>query len=141
MQRRKLGVYIPRMDDNCQRIMRGVVRYLHEQGGWELITHEAMPWMPWETLRGFRGDGMIAVVFTTEEYRALRRRRMPCVNVCARCETPRLASVYSDNPQIGRLASTTLWEQGLRHFAFVGRPVFYHDLARGEGFQGFPKSS
>jgi len=33
MQRRKLGVYIPRMDDNCQRIMRGVVRHLHEQGG------------------------------------------------------------------------------------------------------------
>ncbi len=31
MQRRKLGVYIPRMDDNCQRIMRGVVRHLHEQ--------------------------------------------------------------------------------------------------------------
>jgi len=135
MQRRKLGVYIPRMDDNCQRIMRGVVRYLHEQGGWELITHEAMPWMPWETLRRFRGDGMIAVVFTTEEYRALQRRRMPCVNVCARCETPRLASVYSDNPQIGRLAATTLWEQGLRHFAFVGRPGFYHDLARGAGFQ------
>ena len=134
MQRRKLGVYIPRMDDNCQRIMRGVVRYLHEQGGWELTTHEAMPWMPWETLRGFRGDGMIAVVFTTEEYRALRRRRMPCVNVCARCETPRLASVYSDNPQIGRLAAVTLWEQGLRHFAFVGRPDFYHELARGCGF-------
>jgi DNA-binding LacI/PurR family transcriptional regulator len=63
------------------------------------------------------------------------RGRTPCVNACARCETPRLASVYSDNPQIGRLAAAMLWERGLRHFAFVGRPGFYHDRARGKGFE------
>ncbi len=135
MPDRQLGVFLPRMDDNSQRIMRGVVGYLQEHESWELVTQEAMPWMNWEELRRFRGDGIIAMVFEAHQYRSLRRRRTPCVNVCARCETPALPSVYSDNPQIGQLAAATLWETGVRQFAFVGRPNFYHDRARGQGFQ------
>lgn len=135
MTQRQLGVFIPQMDDNCQRIMRGVVRYLRERGGWEMVTQEATPWMTWDDLGRFRADGIIAVVYSLDQYRRLRRRRTPCVNVCARYETPGLPSVYSDNPEIGRLGAATLWQTGVRHFAFVGRPNFYHDRARGEGFR------
>lgn len=135
MSVRRLGICILRADDNSQRLLRGVVRYVREYGQWEVYTREGVPWLNWEQLRYFRGDGIVAMVFEASQYRLLRRRRVPCVNACARSETPALASVYSDNPQIGRVAAATLWNTGVRHFAFVGRPNFYHDRARGDGFQ------
>lgn len=146
MAKRRLGMLIssidenwqrimPQFDDNCQRIMRGVVRYVREHGGWEIATHDAVPSIPWDDLRRFRGDGLVAMVFVPQHYRRLRQKQMPCVNVCARCKTPGLPSVYSDNRRIGRLAAEFLWNTGLRRFAFVGRKNLYHDRHRGEGFQ------
>jgi len=136
MPPRSLAIYIPRLEAISHHYLCGVWRYLREHGGWELATQQGMPWLDWDTLQRFRGDGIIAVVYTQAEYHALRRRRRTaCVNICARCETPALATVYSDNPAIGRLAAETLWETGVRRFAFVGRPDFVHDRVRGEGFR------
>jgi len=135
MPQRQFAMLIPPTNDDSRRIMRGVIHYVHQWGGWEFVTREAMPSIDWADLRHFRGDGIIAMVYNLDQYRRLRRRGTPCINVCTRCSTPDLPLVCSDNPAIGRLAAATLWEKGLRQFAFVGRPKFDHDYTRGEGFR------
>jgi LacI family transcriptional regulator len=91
--------------------------------------------LPWEALRGWKGDGLIAMVYWDTQYRALLRKRIPCVNACARLNTRKLHTVFSDNPAIGRVAAEHLLEAGLGRFAFLVRRNLYHDRARCEGFE------
>ncbi len=131
---RRMGLFIPTLDDNCQGIMRGVIGYVQQHGGWEIDTRQANPSIPWEALSEWRGDGLIAAVYFPWQYRALRRKRIPAVNVCARLDTSEISTVFSDNQAIGRLAAEHLIGLGLKHFAFVGRRDLLHDAARGQGF-------
>ena len=75
------------------------------------------------------------MVYWENQYRALRRKRVPAVNACSRLNTQKLPTVFSDNPEIGRLAAEHLLEAGFKQFAFVVRRKLYHDRARGEGFE------
>ncbi len=120
--------------DNDRRMMRGVIDYVQQHGGWEIATREAVPSLPWDDLESFQGHGLIASVWDPAQYERLLAAGLPAVNVYARTETPEVTTVYSDNPAIGRRAADHLLGMGLKRFAFVGRSNLLHDRQRGEGF-------
>jgi len=132
---KRLGMIISPISDTDRGIMRGVVRYVQDHGGWEIETREAVPALPWGALARWKGDGLVAMVYWENQYRALLSKRVPAVNACARLNTRKLSTVFSDNSEIGRVAAEHLLEAGLRRFAFVIRRNLYHDRARGEGFE------
>ncbi len=134
MRTKQLGLLISPRAPTDKGVIRGVIRYVQNHGGWEIATQYAVPSLPWNSLHAWKGDGLIAMVYNEEQYRALVDKRLPTVNASSRVQTPKLPAVFSDNPGLGRAAAEHLLSLGLRRFAAIGRRWLYHDRLRLEGF-------
>lgn len=135
MKIKQLGLLITPGVRTDTGIIRGAIRYVQEFGGWEIATRYAVPSLPWSSLRRWKGQGLIAMVYHEDQYRALLKKGLPAVNASARIETPDLPTVVSDNQAVGRVAAEHLLSLGLRRFAAIGRRSLYHDRLRVDGFQ------
>ena len=120
--------------------MRGVADYADRHGGWTILTSpptlagaEEFA-MSIRTLRGWRGDGVIAAVSTPTEARAARRLGMPVVNLSGALERSGLPRVMIDHYTIGRLAAEHLLERGFRRLAYCGTDGLLYSRLRAEGF-------
>ncbi|MDZ7617526.1 MAG: DNA-binding transcriptional regulator [Patescibacteria group bacterium] len=120
--------------------MRGVADYGDRHGGWTILT--SPPTLAGaeqfaisiRTLRGWRGDGIIAAIGSPEEARMARRLRTPVVNfggALAECGLPR---VMVDHYAIGRLAAEHLLDRGFRRLAYCGIEGPLYSRLRAEGF-------
>ena len=85
-------------------------------------------------LRGWQGDGIIARVDSPEIAAALRRTRLPVVDVSAERDKSEFPRVSVDNGAVARLAAEHLLGKGFRHFAYFGDAQFLWAQQRGEEF-------
>lgn len=121
--------------------MRGVTDYARQHGGWTFSSCPAGDGtfpetlaMPMESLKGWRGDGVIAVITTDAQARAARSLGIPVVNLAASRSDLGLPQVLVDHRMIGRLAADHLLDCGLRRFVYLGlKDVWYSQLRR-DGF-------
>ncbi len=120
--------------------MRGVADYADRHGGWTILTSPptlagAEEYaMSIRTLRGWRGDGVIAAISTPQEARTARRLGIPVVNLSGALEKTGLPRVMIDHYTIGRLAAEHLLQRGFRNLAYCGTKGLLYSQLRAEGF-------
>jgi LacI family transcriptional regulator len=116
-------------------ILTGIARYVREHETW-LLFHEArsidqeLP--PW--LKSWKGHGIIARVFTPAMAAALRRTRLPVVDVLGVVPDAGFPLVHVDDEAIGVMAAEHLIVRGFKHFAFFGLEERNWSAARERAF-------
>jgi LacI family transcriptional regulator len=86
-------------------------------------------------LHHWQGDGIIARVDSPAIAAALRKTRLPVVDVSAERFASEFPRVSVDNAAVARLAAEHLLGKGFRHVAFVGDAHFIWARQRGDAFR------
>jgi LacI family transcriptional regulator len=86
-------------------------------------------------LHEWEGDGIIARVDSPQIAAALRKTRLPVVDVSAERFVSEFPRVSVDNGAVSRLAAEHLLSKGFRNFAFVGDAHFLWARQRGDEFR------
>src|SRR5262245_39141038 len=118
---RQVAIFIETWSAHGRGVLRGIHRYQQDHGPWAVVFRPHTPGDAPAWLRHWKGDGVLASVSHPRFAAALRRIRLPVVNVYWRPD-PTFPQLLTDNDAIGRLAADHLSERGLRHFGVVGWP-------------------
>lgn len=121
-------------------ILMGIARYVREHGPW-LLFHEARSIdqeLP-HWLKNWKGQGVIARVFTPAMAAALRRAKLPVVDVLGVVPDAGFPLVHVDDEAIGVMAAEHLIVRGFKHFAFFGIEERNWSAARERAFVGHVK--
>ena len=135
VQRRKVALLVETSNAYGRELLHGVRAWGREQHAWSMRLSEhgrgaGLP--PW--LREWRGDGIIARVDNPAIAAALRRCRVPVVDVSAALEAPLFPRVVTDSEAATGLAAGHLRERGLRNFGYCGDARFRWSVQRGRLF-------
>ena len=134
--RRRVALAFPATVPHFARTIKGIVEYARGHGRWVFVgspEHDSRT-MSVEELRGWDGDGVIALVNTRQEARVAQRLGMPVVNLSGALEHAGLPRVRSDYEACGRLAAEHLLERGFRRFAYFGLCGIWYAQCFGRGF-------
>lgn len=104
-------------------ILRGIAHYNAQKGPWS-IYHQPRSLFdePPHWLEGWDGDGIIARVQTAQMADAVRRSRIPCIDVLGAVEHSTIPLVHVDHRSLVHMAADHLIETGYRRFAYCGLP-------------------
>ncbi len=135
VQRRKVALLVETSNSYGRELLHGVRAWGREQHAWSMRLSEhgrgaGLP--PW--LKAWRGDGIIARVDNAAIAAALRRCRVPVVDVSAALAAPVFPRVVTDSAAATGLAAEHLRERGFRHFAYCGDAQFNWSARRGRYF-------
>ena len=118
----------------------GIADYARQHGGWDLTTSpptfseaEELALTTYN-LRGWPGNGIIAIISSAAESRIARCLGTPVVCIggnLGQCGLPR---VTVDQYAVGRLAAEHLLSLGLRHLAYYGLRGPWYSQERQRGF-------
>jgi len=128
-------VLLPHVQSH-RRVIQAVVDYVRREPTLALATHGGAPYLPWDELGGFRGDGLIAMAHTRRSVRQLARTGLPVVNVSSQVQQDELPSIWTDDGAVGRLAAEHLLRRGLEHIACVYYPRWANDQGRLASLRG-----
>jgi LacI family transcriptional regulator len=120
---------------HLERITRGILAYAERSGGWQIAMNPDGATVTLESLEGWEGDGVLAMVETERQLALARSLRIPVVNLSARIAGTPLPAVLSDNEAIGTRAAEHLLERGFRQCAFYGLEGVEYSQKRFEGFR------
>lgn len=102
-------------------ILRGVARYVRERGPWSLLhAPGGFELLSGASLHKWKGDGIIARVTSSATAKALKRTKIPVVDVLGIVPDTQFPLVHVDDAAIAKEAVTHFIERGFRHFAFMG---------------------
>jgi LacI family transcriptional regulator len=102
-------------------LLHGIAEYLRSREPWTLTferhgLYQRVPaWLP-----DWQGDGIIARVENRRLARAIRRHRVPSVDLRGRLADLPMPAILTDDAEGGRLAAEHLLERGFRRFAYCG---------------------
>ncbi len=121
-------------------LAQGVADYAREHGPWDFTT--SPPTMPEAEevaltpygLKGWVGQGAIAVINDAAEARAARRLGFPVVCVNGNVRNPGLPRVMSDYYAGGRMAAEHLLDRGPQRLAYFGLKGLWYSAERKRGF-------
>ena len=106
-----------------QGILRGINSWIKVAGNWYCAgvhTPPAIALAATAILARQRPDGIIAAITDEAVAKALRRLRVPVVDICDWFPAYRFPRVLPDDVAVGRLAAAHLLECRLRSFGFAG---------------------
>ncbi|MDC0936152.1 substrate-binding domain-containing protein, partial [Pirellulales bacterium] len=106
-------------EDFRLQVIHGVLEYIRREPTLRLDTRGGVPYVPWDELKDFRGDGLIASAYTRRAVHRLACMRLPVVNVSSHFPQDDLPSVATDDAALGRLAAKHLLDRGLRKMACI----------------------
>jgi len=117
-------------------VLEGVIDYMRQHEPWSItLPEQERGASPPDWLSRWRGDGIIARIETDEIARAVRKTKLPVVDVSAARHLPDIPWVETDDQAIARLAAEHLLERGFRHLAFCGDAGFNWSVWRGQHFE------
>lgn len=90
--------------------------------------------MSMKNLKGWPGDGVIALLHTESEANAACKLGVPVVNLSGALSKSSLPRVIVDYRMIGQLAAEHLLERGFERFAFYGLKDLWYSNQRKVGF-------
>ena len=133
---RQVALLIETSNAYARGLLQGVVSYTREHGPWStFLAEQGRGDVPPGWLPGWKGDGVIARIENPAIATAVRKLRIPVVDVSAARLVPKLPWLETDDDAIARLAMQHFQERGLRHFAYCGDSRFNWSRWRGECFQ------
>lgn len=102
-------------------LLRGISTYIRNHGRWTVFHQErtmsadAPPW-----LRTWRGDGVIARIESRALIEAVRRLRVPVVDLRGMHDLPGIPLLETNDRRVTELVVGHLLERGFDHYAFCG---------------------
>jgi len=133
---RKVALLIETSNAYARGLLQGVVAWQREHRPWSLFLAEHTRGdKPPAWLADWDGDGIIARIENAAIARALRRLRLPMVDLSAARLLPALPWFETDDAAIAQAAFEHLRERGFRNFAFCGDPRFNWSAWRQEHFE------
>jgi LacI family transcriptional regulator len=115
-------------------ILEGILAYARQLGNWRFVLSPETQYLNLDSLTGWDGDGVLAVVETLKQRQAAQRLRCPVVNLTGTLRDTGLPTVRNDNVLIGRLAADHLLERGFRRFAYYGPEAILYSEERCRSF-------
>jgi len=123
---KRIALALPLGVPHLERVVHGIHLYAREHTDWDFVTSPETHSIPVATLSGWDGDGVIAMVNTTNDLRVVRKLRCPVVNLSGALPDAKLPRVRVDYALAGKMAAEHLLSRGFEKFAFYGlRGVFY----------------
>lgn len=102
-------------------VLAGIADYVETHGRWSLqLNPRASGLYSVDWLRNWRGDGVLAFIEDPRVASALRRARIPAVELFGHRLDLGLSHVGNDEEAFGTLAAEHLLERNFARFAFVG---------------------
>ncbi|MFP4053925.1 MAG: substrate-binding domain-containing protein [Phycisphaerae bacterium] len=128
---RVIGVHLATDTRHGREMLLGILDYRDEVGTLRVERHD-----PHFLRRRARSGALCGavVICTFDSRQALRRVRLPMVNVSAQCPPDQMPSVISDDYRIGQIAGEYFRDRGYLHGAWAGIPGHYYSRRRREGF-------
>lgn len=134
--RRRVALLVETSNAYARDVLQGIRSWMRQHQTWSirLVEHgrgaEVPPW-----LAGWKGDGIIARVENAAIAQALRRTRLPVVDVSAALAEPAFPRVSTDSDAVTRLAVEHLVERGFKLFGYCGEARFLWSQARAKSFR------
>ncbi|HPA18827.1 MAG TPA: substrate-binding domain-containing protein [Verrucomicrobiae bacterium] len=135
-QTRQVAVAFRGGGPHLARLLHGISDYAQQHGCWTLSFSPESLFVPLRNLRGWHGDGVLALLPNDAEVRAAKALRLPVVNLSGALATTGLPRVVADYRMIGCLAAEHLLERGFQRFGFYGLEDRWHSCERRDGFIG-----
>jgi LacI family transcriptional regulator len=133
---KQVALLIETSNAYARGLLRGIVAYMREHQPWSLyLAEHGRGDLPPSWLNGWRGDGIIARIETPPMAKALRRLKMPMVDVSAARLIPSLPWFETDDPAFAQMAYEHLRERGFKRFGYCGDLRFNWSKWRQEHFQ------
>ncbi len=132
---KQVALLIETSNAYARGLLRGVVTYIREHQPWSLyLAEHGRGDRPPAWLADWRGDGIIARIETPPVAQALRRKKMPIIDVSAARLLPAVPWFETDDAGVAQVAFEHLRQRGLKRFAFCGDPRFNWSNWRAEHF-------
>ncbi|HEV7282060.1 MAG TPA: DNA-binding transcriptional regulator [Pirellulaceae bacterium] len=134
-RRRSVALLIETSNAYARGVLEGALEYVRRHEAWSLyVPEQERGATPPDWLSRWKGDGIIARIETDEIAAAVRKTRLPVIDVSAARICPDMAWVETNDEAIARLAADHLIERGFRDLAFCGDPGFNWSVWRRDRF-------
>lgn len=144
-KQKSVALLVETSNEYARRLLSGIVSYIRCSESWSVyLPEQHRGATPPTWLSGWKGDGVIARIETPAIARAVRKLKMPVVDVSAGRHVRSIPWVETDDAAIARLAMDHFRDRGFRAFAFCGEPEFNWSNWRQQAFvdavraAGFP---
>ena len=128
----EIALAFPAAVPHLGRVLRGIAEYAQRHARWTFVLSPETFVMRLQSLKGWGGHGVIALIDTKAEAQAARKLGVPVVNLSGALRDAGLPRVMVDHQAVGRLAAEHLLERGFRRFAYYGvRDLWYARQRRG----------
>jgi LacI family transcriptional regulator len=135
-KRLRVALLIESSNAYARGLLEGIAAYVRQHQSWSIYLPEQRRGdAPPPSLARWHGDGIIARIETAAVAEAVRRLRVPAIDVSAAREIPAIPWVETDDDVIARLAVEHFRERGFRHLAYCGDPRFNWSKWRCECFR------
>ena len=123
MGRPSVALLIETSNSYARGVLEGIVQYVRLHERWSIfLPEQERGGRPPRWLNTWGGDGIIARIETDEIAAALRRKKLPVVDVSAARHLPDIPWVETDDRIIAELGLKHLLDRGFRHLAYCGDP-------------------
>lgn len=119
--KRQVGLLIEASRAYGRGLLGGISRYVREHQNWS-VQYEEWTWgnPPPHWLKDWSGDGIIVRMESQALASALRRLKVPMVDLRGSIPRLNLPLIDTDDWKVASMAADHLMERGFRHFAFCG---------------------
>jgi LacI family transcriptional regulator len=141
-QRRSVALIIETSNAYARGLLDGIIAYQREHELWSIyVGEQERGAKPPVWLKNWRGDGIIARIETDSIASAVRRTKLPTVDVSAARLVKDIPWVETDDCEIARLAARHLVDRGFRTLAYCGEPQFNWSRWREQSFLDFAEAA
>ena len=140
--RHSVALIIETSNAYARGLLDGIIAYQREHELWSIyVAEQQRGAQPPDWLKTWRGDGIIARIETEPIAAAIRRTRLPTVDVSAARLVKDIPWVETDDQKIAELAARHLIDRGFRTLAYCGEPRFNWSTWREASFKSFAEAA
>jgi len=129
---RSIALSFPSGVLHLERLAMGIRRYARDLP-WQWVTSPEKHFLSIQSLKGWKGDGVIAMVNTQQDQEILEGLDCAVVNISGAMESSPFPRVTVDYADAGLMAAEHLRRKGFKRFAYYGlSDLWYsHEVNRG----------
>ncbi len=140
--RRSVALIIETSNAYARGLLDGIIAYQREHELWSIyVAEQERGAQPPDWLKSWRGDGIIARIETAPIASAVRRTKLPAVDVSAARLVREIPWVETNDQMIAQLAARHLVDRGFKTLAYCGEPQFNWSKWREESFIAFAQEA
>ena len=133
---KRIAILIETSLASGRHMLNGVASFVRERNDWSLFKHSGQlgAFEP-ESIRGWKGDGIIARITSDSVYEAVKSLEIPVVDVLGNLKSSHYPTVVPNHPKIGEMAAEHFLQKSFQNLAFYGSENEKWSRARFETFQ------